>query len=102
MNRYFEVKKSLIHGRGVFAKVDISEGDEFVSDILIIKEAKEIKELIGHIFIMEGIIKCLCLDIFTFLNWGNGDITPSYIDKENMKMKFTMLKSVKKGQEVLV
>lgn len=97
----FEVKKSSVHGRGVFAKEDVEKGTEISSDILLLKSHD--KTLRSHTFHIDNEHRCICLDVFTFLNWGDDHhIKVLEFDKKNMKMKFIMLKSVKKGQEVLL
>ena len=95
----FEVKSSQIHGRGVFATIDLPAGFEFFNDVIPVKDV----ELKQYQYPWKGRIGCICAGCMSFVNHG---ITPnvkiSRVDHDNLRKYFVTLRPIKMGEELIL
>jgi hypothetical protein len=94
-----EIKQSKIHGKGVFAKVDLSEGTILTCDVILCNEDEYLKKYIFRI--QAGFNKCIHIGFGSFLNGSkHPNIRHMYIDPSNLISSFKIIKEIKKGEEL--
>lgn len=100
-----EIKKSDIHGRGVFTTEFIPKGTEFICDVVIIpKEINIITKYINiYIFPWSNTHYSICFGFASFFNHNNIPNVKNFkIDKENLKSYFITLNDINIGNELFI
>lgn len=95
------VKKSAIHGYGVFAGTDIHK-DEIIEECYTLLVPKKTPDLIDYIFKADDNSSALplgCGPIYNHASQPNADFI---YDPENQVMTFKALESIKSGEEILI
>lgn len=104
-----EIKKSTIHGKGVFAKKFIRSGTIIECDVLILeKEAMKENEIFNkvlkdYVFPWDKKNFSLCIGFGSFLNHSpNPNLKYKCFDKENLKNVFIATDNIFQGQELFI
>lgn len=102
MYELVEVKSSPIHGKGVFAKLSIPKGTEFVCDILVLDMRTKGSYLHQYTFPYGGKrLSSLCIGFPNFLNHSTDpNITIHSMDKEKLTKTFKTTKDIEVGEEI--
>jgi SET domain-containing protein len=97
MYNLIEIKKSNIHGKGVFAKTFIPKNTQLYCDIIEIEK----NILNKYQYPWNGNIKCVCVGFGSFFNSSNKpNVKINKIDKINLIKYFITLKNIQKGEEL--
>lgn len=94
-----EVRKSKIHGRGVFAIEDIKEGTKLTCDVIVMDGIPE--EIAKYTFPWSGNKSSMCMGFGSFFNHHHKPLVKIYsIDRENLTKTFIVLSDIKRGDEL--
>jgi len=86
------IKESDIHGKGVFAEVDIKKGTILTCDVLEIIEHQSISK---YLFPYRGHTVCLHIGFGTYLNSSSSpNLKHTHIDKEKNISYFEVLSDI--------
>jgi len=106
MYTLIEIKNSEIHGKGVFAKVDIKKDTELVCDIITIPFNNLSDELKQYHYPYSRInihTVSLCMGFGSFFNHS---VTPNIrvylMNKELLTKTFKTIKDINKGDELFL
>ncbi len=106
MNDLVEIKVSPIHGKGVFAKQNIKQGQVIaVSHVALLHHNEELPECIATLeFPWDEEYYALCLsDVGSFFNHDrNFNAKVVQQDKENLTQTFSATRDIAKGEEVMI
>ncbi len=106
MNEHVEIRQSQIHGKGVFAKRDIKEGEILaVSHVTLLHHNEELPELIATLeFPWDEEFYALCLsDVGSFFNHDkNFSARVLHQDKENLTQTFVATRNIGMDEEVMI
>ncbi len=92
------IKKSNIHGKGVFADRQYKKDEILTCDILEVPKGNVIKD---YIFPFIGDRVCLHIGFANFINSSKEpNVIHLKIDVENMLSYFKILRDIKKGEEL--
>ena len=100
-----EVKKSDVHGRGVFATQFIPKGTELVCDVILINKELEENYVDINIFSFpwNKTHYSICMGFASFFNHNRKpNIKNKRIDKENLKDYFITLEDINVGDELFI
>ncbi|MCF8275566.1 MAG: hypothetical protein K9J17_02435 [Flavobacteriales bacterium] len=106
MNDCVEIKESPIHGKGVFAKRAIAEGEILaVSHVTLLHHNEELPELIATLeFPWSEEYYALCLsDVGSFFNHDK-DFSAKVLhqDEEKLTQTFVATRNIAEGEEVMI
>lgn len=100
-----EVRKSNIHGRGVFCDTFIPKGTELICDVILIDKTLEnnYKDINIYSFPWDKNHYSICAGFASFFNHAeNPNVKIFKIDKDNLKICFITLKDINIGDELLI
>lgn len=100
----FEIKKSPVHGKGVFAKAKLVVGTTFINHILPIT-AEFVEESFGNYtfpFYGKKFI-CICLGEASLINHNDvPNVTVKSIDRVNLTKEFQVISEINEGDELFL
>ncbi len=100
-----EVKKSNVHGRGVFATENIPRGTELSCDVILIEKCLEKNHIDINIysFPWNKTHYSICMGFASFFNHSRTpNIKNKRIDKEHLKDYFITIKDINIGEELFI
>lgn len=97
------IKKSDVHGKGVFASADIPLGTKLVCDILKIPKINIPTELEPYLYPFDKLHKSICIGFGNFFNHSEThNIKIHELDKINMTKTFIVLSDIKENSELFL
>lgn len=98
-----EVKKSHIHGRGVFATHFIPKGTEFICDVILIDKVLENNDIKIYSFPWNRTHYSICIGFASFFNHNKlPNVKIFKIDKESLKIYFMTLNDINICDELFI
>jgi SET domain-containing protein len=96
-----KVRKSNIHGRGVFATKSILSGTILECDIILLENNK--KDLYTYSFPWDKNHYSICMGFASFLNNSeNPNLKIKSIDKDKLTKTFITIRDIKADEELLI
>ncbi len=95
------VKKSLIHGYGVFAEADIHAGDIVEECHAILTESQD-RVLIDYLFAADGVRSALLMGFGGIYNHSEEPNLGYIFDEENCLIIFKAKRDIQMGEELLI
>jgi len=100
-----EVRKSNIHGRGVFATQFIPKGTELICDVILINKTLQnnLKDIDIYSFPWDRTHYSMCIGFASFFNHNRiPNVKDSKIDKMNLKSYFMTINDINTDEELFM
>ena len=96
-----EVRKSPVHGKGVFSSEPLDEGTELTCDVLVIHQ-RECSVLLDYHFSWRGEI-AICAGFGSFFNHSRTpNVSMARLNYEDETMTFKTLRRIEAGEELFI
>jgi uncharacterized protein len=104
MNNFLEIRKSPVHGKGVFATKNIPSKHIFICNVLLIPKNEDYKgPLYEYHYPWSRTHDSICMGFGSFFNHSSmPNIRILNIDKDNLTKTFVTLRDIKKGEEIFI